>query len=378
MPVTVVGIDASRAVVPNPTGVEEYSRRVIERMVRLAPDVRFRLYTRTKPSGNEDFLAHPGGAESDIPDNVEWKAMPFPRLWTHLRLSWEMAFRSPDVLFVPSHVIPLVHPRVSFVTVHDLGYLRFPHAHTFSQRLYLALSTRWNVAVSRTVFAVSNATAKDLVERYGADESKVSVVYPGVNERIKRVGRDERKPVLEKYGLEDGKYVLYLGTIQPRKNLKRLIEAFARLPARDGLKLVIAGKKGWKTAEITRVATQLGLGDGIAFTGYVPEEEKAALISGAIVFAFVSLYEGFGFPVLEAQACGTPVLASNTSSLPEVAGDGAVLVDPTSIDAIAYGLQRLIEDEGLRADFVAKGRENVKRFSWDETAKKILEAILER
>ena len=378
MPVTVVGIDASRAVVPDPTGVEEYSRRVIEHMVRLAPDMRFRLYTRTKPSGSEDFLAYPGGAGSDTPDNVEWKVMPFPRLWTHIRLSWEMAFRSPDVLFVPSHVIPLVHPRASFVTVHDLGYLWFPHAHTSFQRLYLDLSTRWNVSVSRKVFAVSNATANDLVERYGVDRSKISVVSPGANERIERVGRDERRPVLEKYGLEDGRYVLYLGTIQPRKNLKRLIEAFARLPAREGIKLVIAGKKGWKTAGITRVATQLGLEDGISFTGYVPEEDKAALISGALVFAFVSLYEGFGFPVLEAQACGTPVLSSNTSSLPEVAGDGALFVDPTSVDDIADGLRRLIEDRALRADLTARGRENVKRFSWDETAKKILEAIFER
>ncbi len=371
----IVGIDASRALVPNPTGTEEYSRRIIEHLLRLESGVRFRLYARANPFGC--CPNPPLAAVDEAFREVEWRIIPFPRLWTHARLSWEMALHRPDALFVPAHVIPVIHPGNSFATIHDLGYLKFPDAHPFSQRLYLDLSTRWNLAVSRKVFAVSKTTKIDLVKHYGADERKIEVIYPGANREIGRVSRAKRIPVLKKYGLEDDNYVLYVGTIQPRKNLKRLMEAFARMRGRKGLKLVIAGKIGWKSEGILRSAKELGLSEAVVFTDYIPEEEKFALLSGALVFAFVSLYEGFGFPVLEAQASGTPVLASNTSSLPEVAGDGALLVNPSSVEEIADGLRMLSEDRMLREELKAKGKENLKRFSWDEAAKKILGSILD-
>ncbi len=371
MPRLTIGIDASRALSPHPTGTEHYSIQVIRRLLRLGKDVRYRLYLPRVSEGLPERLGTrelPGG-------RVEWRIMPFPRLWTHVRLSWEMLRQPPDVLFVPSHVIPLVHPKRSVVTIHDLGYLYFPQAHTRWQRTYLDLSTRWSVRAASDVIAISRATADDLVNNYGVDRSKIRVIHPGLDERVRYVPPEERAPVLADYSLAGERYILYLGTIQPRKNLVRLVRAYSRIPQRGEVKLVIAGKRGWLSEAIFHEVEQLGLASDVIFTGYVPEERKTSLLSGAAVFAFPSLYEGFGFPLLEAQACRVPALASNVSSLPEVAGGSALLVDPLDVDAIAGGLSRLLEDEGLRDDLVAKGLENVRRFSWDEAARQVFQVL---
>ncbi len=372
MPRLTIGVDASRAISPHPTGTENYSIQIIRRLLRLGEDVGYRLYLPRVPAGLPERLGMSGAAK----ERVEWRVMPFPRLWTHARLSWEMALHPPDVLFVPSHVVPLVHPKRSVVTIHDLGYLRFPQAHTRWQRLYLHLSTRWSARAASEVIAVSRVTADDLVRHYGVSREKVHVVYHGLDDRVKYVPPEEREPVLARYSLAGERYILYLGTIQPRKNLERLVQAYARLHQRGKVKLVIAGKRGWLSEAIFREVERLGAAGDVIFTGYVPEEEKPSLISGAAVFAFVSLYEGFGFPLLEAQACRVPVLASDTSSLPEIAGDGALLVNPMDVDAMSRGLARLLEDDRLRARLVEKGVENLRRFSWEESARQVFRLLV--
>ncbi len=352
-----IGIDASRALSAAPTGTEGYSYHLIRALLpQLDAQYRTRLYFRSAP----DPDAFPG---------AELRVIPFPRLWTHVRLSWEMVHRAPDMLFVPAHVLPPVRPKRTLVTIHDLGYRYFPEAHPRRQRLYLEWSTRWNARVADHILADSCATRDALVQEYGIAASKITVAYPGYNSDLAPV-RDARilAAVQARYGIS-GPYILFIGRLQPRKNLVRLIEAFARLaPDRPALSLVLAGPAGWLAEPIRARVRDLELEGRVLFPGYIAEADKAALLSGAHVFAYPSLYEGFGFPVLEAQACGIPLLASNTSSLPEVVGDGGLLVDPLDTSAIAEGLARLLDDVMLRRTLVALGSANLRRFSWEATA----------
>ncbi|MBU0704040.1 MAG: glycosyltransferase family 4 protein, partial [Chloroflexi bacterium] len=297
-----VGIDASRAVAARPTGTETYSRRLIQALLASDSPHQFRLYFRGSPPAG-DFTG------------ADLCAIPFPRLWTHARLSWEMIRHPPDALFVPAHVLPLVHPRASLVTVHDLGYLHFPETHPRLQRLYLDLSTRWNGRAAAHLLADSQATKADLVTHYGIPPEKITVAYPGCDETLAPV-RDPAaiETVKARYSIS-GDYFLYLGTLQPRKNLIRLVKAFAQSPIsnpQSPIRLILAGKRGWLYDDIFAQVRRLGLEGRVLFPGYVPDEDKAALLSGALAFVFPSLYEGFGLPVLEAQACGCPVITSST------------------------------------------------------------------
>jgi glycosyltransferase involved in cell wall biosynthesis len=362
-----IGIDASRAAKAQRTGTETYSLHLIRALVGLRSGHRFRLYTNGSP---------PPGL---LPDGAEVRSIPLPRLWTHARLSLEIATHPPDLLFVPAHVLPLIHGRRSVATVHDLGFLAYPEAHRAADRRYLAWSTGWNARRSSAVVADSGATRADLVRHYGVAESRVHVVYLGRDESLAPV-RDSRllAEVRARAGIGQ-RYLLYVGTLQPRKNLGRVVEAFVRLagePAMSGVQLVLAGKRGWLYDELFAEVERLGLEGRVLFPGYVDQADLAALYSGALGFVYPSLYEGFGIPVLEAQACGVPVMTSNNSSLPEVAGDAALLVDPTDVEAIAEAMRRLAADDALRAELVQRGFENVKRFSWEKCARETL-AVLE-
>ncbi len=360
-----IGIDASRALRARHTGTERYAWELIRRLVRLGDGghVRYRLYA-DRPPTPEERAATPG---------AEWVVRRLPRLWTHLALGPELARRPPDVFFEPAHVLPLTCPPASVVTVHDLGYEHFPEAHTAFQRWYLRLTTRWHVRAARLLLADSRATRDDLVNRYGADPSRIEVVYPGID--LEAFGPVRDPAVLERVRARyagGARYVLYVGTLQPRKNVERLVRAFARVAAEvPDLVLVLAGKPGWHVAPLRRLMAREGLGERVRMPGYVPEEDLPALLSGAEVFAFPSLFEGFGFPVLEAQACGTPVLTSTASSLPEVAGDAALLVDPFDVGAIAAGLRALLDDADLRRRLVERGFANVQRFTWDRAARQV-------
>ncbi len=369
-----IGIDASRAVTARPTGTEVYSQRVIQALLALENTYRFRLYFRETPASG----AFPG---------ADLRVIPCPRLWTHLRLSWEMAHRPPDALFVPAHVLPLVHPRASLVTVHDLGYLHFPEAHPWRQRLYLDLSTRWNARAAAHLLADSEATKTDLVARYTTPPDKITVVYPGRDETLAPV-RDPTtiEAVKARYSIT-GDYFLYLGTLQPRKNLARIITAFAVLtaqspshpvtqsPSHPVTQLILAGKRGWLYDDLFAQVRHLGLEGRVLFPGYLPDEDKAALLSGALAFVFPSLYEGFGLPVLEAQACGCPVITSATSSLPEVAGGAALLVNPSDTGAIAAAMRHIATNPALRKSLIERGFANARRFSWTTCAQSVLDVI---
>jgi glycosyltransferase involved in cell wall biosynthesis len=361
-----IGIDASRVATTTRTGTEQYSVALLGALAALDRRSRYTLYLNEMPH-----------SLPPLGPNFTLRSLPQRRLWTHARLSAELFAHPPDVLFVPAHVLPCpgaLRPGLrSVVTLHDLGYEYFPAAHPRAQRLYLRLSTRWSARVAQRVIAVSEATKRDLVRFTRIDAAKVTVVYHGVDRHFAPATLAQIAPVAARYGV-DGPYFLYVGTIQPRKNLERLLRAYARAAKGQAHfpQLLIAGRVGWLSEGIVALAQQLGVAGRVRLLGYVPDEHVPALLGGALAFTYVSLHEGFGMPVLEAMACGTPVLTSNTSALPEVAGDAALLVDPLNETAIAEGLLRLADDPVLRADVRARGLLHAASWTWRRCAEETL------
>ena len=353
-----IGIDASRAARHVRTGTENYAYQLIRQLLALDTAHQYRLYLRQPP---------PAGL---FDARAETRVIGVPRLWTHLGLGLEMMRRAPDVLFVPAHVLPVVHPRRSVVTIHDLGYRYFPDAHTATQRAYLEWSTGYAVRHASRIVAVSHATKDDLVRWHNADERKIAVVHHGICAPSPQAGAQSSD--VGRWTRNAKRYLVAIGTIQPRKNYARLIEAFVSLDLpRDELALVIIGKEGWNCGEIIARAQQAG----VVLTGHVGDETRDALLRVATAFVLPSLYEGFGMPILEAQAMGVPVITGNTSSCPEVAGDGALLVNPLDTSAIAHAIRQVLDDGGLRESLIRRGFSNVKKFSWETCARDTLAVI---
>lgn len=360
-----IGIDASRAATGQRTGTESYAYFLLRALIPLAAQRghTLRFYFNQPPP--DDLFP-----ETPLVENV---TIPLARLWTHLRLAGELQRRPPDLFFTPAHVIPLHYNGRAAATIHDVGYHYFPEAHPKRQLAYLKWSTRHNGRRAHRLFADSQTTKADLVRFDGLPPEKVTVVYPGVDPELARVEDGAQvTAVQQKYHISPP-YLLYLGTLQPRKNLRRLVQAYQQ----SGLphQLVLAGKKGWLSQPLLNQIANLPTASSILLPGYVADADKAALLSGATAVLYPSLYEGFGFPILEAQVCGVPVLAANTSSCPEVAGDAALFVDPLDIKAMATGMQRLVKEEPLRQQLVVKGYANGQRFTWADTAVHILNAL---
>lgn len=361
-----IGIDASRAVTTHKTGTEYYSLRLIQALLALDSPHEFRLYFNRFRA--ETF------SEMDI-QGVELRVIPFARLWTHIRLGVEITRRPPGVLFVPAHVLPLLTRAPAVATVHDLGYLHFPNAHPRRQRWYLDWSTRHNARAAQIIVADSEATKADLVNHYGIEPGKAVVAYPGIDEQLSPVDDPaEVAATKQRYGIGDA-YLVHIGTLQPRKNLVRLVQVFGQLAADSKMQLVLAGKTGWFCDELYAEVASLGLQDRVRFVGYIADEDKAALLTGAAAYVFPSLYEGFGFPALEAQACNTPLVCSRSSSLPEVAGAGALYFDPMDSDDLAQALVRVLSEPDLRTHLIEEGRRNVRRFSWHSCAVQVMCAL---
>lgn len=360
----VIGIDGSRMGIDRRTGTENYSNQIIRGLIHTDADWRWRLYLNADEP--------PAGLP---PGSVEVRAIPSRRLWTHLRLSREMLVNKPDLLFVPSHVIPLVHPS-SIVTIHDLGYLHVPEAHPPRQRRMLDLTTRWSARVARHIIVPSIRTRDDLVSTYGTAPGKISVVYHGVNPRFRHTNAADQERVAVSYGLHRP-YVLVVGTVQPRKNLPALASAMAALNAEYDL--VIAGKRGWMADQVIAGLTASGLGDRLRLLDYVPDDDLPALYAGADLFVQPSRFEGFGMPVIEAMAAGAPVLSASGSSLTEVAGDGARFFDPDDPPSLINALDSLLGSEHERRALIERGLRWSRPFTWERAARKtriILESNL--
>jgi glycosyltransferase involved in cell wall biosynthesis len=353
-----LAIDASRATRADPTGTERYARDLIRALIPLASAHEITLYMRDAPAPDL-FPAAP---------HVTQKVIPLRRFWTHARFAAAIFRDRPDVTFVPAHTLPFAFPGRAVVTVHDLGYKHFPEAHPTRDRLYLDVTTRYSARRASIVLADSRATADDLTCFYGTPSHKIRIAYPGV----------DAPPVGSLDGLRmdfnlPERYFAFVGTLQPRKNIERLVQAFAKVRAdHPDVGLALAGGRGW----LFNPAWTAGV-KGVHLLGYITEAEKGALLNGSIGLVFPSLYEGFGFPVLEAMHTGTAVITANTSSLPELAGDAALLVDPLDIDSIADAMRRLLNHDTLRANLIASGQAQAAKFTWDACARETLSALEE-
>ena len=260
-------------------------------------------------------------------------------------------------------------------TLHDLSFLTHPECHTSENIAHSLKGTQDAIAWADILIAVSQHTRDELIERMAVAPDRVVVIHEAPNPACVQVYDPAvLARVRVAYQLPPV-FVLFLGSLEPRKNVLRLLRAYASLSPglRSDVHLVIAGGVGWKNSEVRPTVQELGLSDQVHFIGYIPEHDLPAVYSLASVFAYPSLSEGFGLPVLEAMQCGVPVLTSNVSSLPEVAGEAAVLVSPTDSEAIAHGLTCLLEQTSLQTELRERGYEQVKQFSWDRCARETLE-----
>jgi glycosyltransferase involved in cell wall biosynthesis len=285
----------------------------------------------------------------------------------------------PYSLLIPSicdathffnYIVPPGVRGKAIATVHDMAFLRFPETVRAKTRHLLQLGLKKSLKRSDAIVTVSEFSKKEILHFYEYPPDKVHVIKNGVDlDKFNNISsREYIGKVKAKYGIS-GDYILYLGNLEPRKNIERLIEAFARV--KDSPNLVIAGGKGWLYSSIFEKAKSVGKKSNVFFPGYVEDADKAALYSGAVFFAFPSLYEGFGMPPLEAMACGAPCLVSNAASLPEVCGDAAIYADPNSIEDMSSKIEQLLSDGALRSNLRQRGLARSKRFDWANSAKRL-------
>lgn len=367
----ILGIDCSRYAASQLTGVEVYTDRVTEGVLAQAGSLGYqeiRLYVKTQHQV-EQLKKFTGQVGQSV---LQVRLIERQRAWTLVWLSWELIRHPIDVLFVPSHTLPFFLPRKSLLTVHGVEALLFPKAYTWMQRMYQWFSIWWAKRHKTRLIAVSKAVRKDLMTFFGIEKERVSVVWNGFDRKEKRGKKDlqERRDLLE------GEYILHVGRIEERKNQLRLVEAFEKIaPEFKKLQLVLVGPDGLGAQKVKEKVEHSSVKDRIYMAGYLDREIVQTLLEKATVFAFPSLAEGFGMPVLEAMDAGVAVLTSKGSATEEVGGEAVVLCDPLSVDSIAEGLRQLLSDEKLRNQKIREGKKRIDLFSWERCVDGVAEEI---
>ncbi|MDY7076448.1 MAG: glycosyltransferase family 1 protein [Chloroflexota bacterium] len=355
-------------------GIGRYTRELIKALLASESLYQFVIFAATGGMEIGDWRLEIEGSSvkfRTLPLSDDWIA----RLWHRLRLPIpvETVTGPLDIFYSPDFVLPPTRRSTrTLLTVHDLSFLHYPDAFVPSLRRYLERVVPRSIARADRVLADSEATRADLIAHLGTPLDKVHVLYSGVDARFRpgpEPGESER--LQARYGVGDQPYVLSVGTLQPRKNYVRLIRAFASLVSET--QLVIAGGRGWLYQDIFAEAEKHG--DRVRILGFVDEADLPALYRNAALCAFPSLYEGFGLPVLEAMACGVPVVSSSVSSLPEVAGDAALLVDPLDTAGLAEAMARVLADADLRHRMVTRGYAQATQFTWERAARQLLDTF---
>lgn len=422
-----IGIDASRANKIRKTGTELYAYSLIRLFAQLDKENQYILYSDKPLTGglldltndaydfNTDVLHEVGPFKNGCQEiksphnNFKGKILkwPFSFLWTQGRLSLEMLFKRPDILFVPAHALPVIHPQKSIVTIHDIGFDKTSNVYKkekigptnktviklldimallFTSGKYRANSLdylRWTTAYAlkkaKKIITVSQFSKNEIIDQYKVDEKKITVIHNGYSEKLYKKCKDQDfvSGVLKKYGIQKP-YFLYIGRIEKKKNIAALIEAFAIM--RDNaenkkIKLVLIGSASYGFDEVNYMIREFALEHEVIIPGWVNEGDVPAIYSEALAFVFPSVYEGFGIPLLQAMSCGTPIIASNVASIPEVVGDAALLFNPHYVKSIAKAMTDIVNDEALREQLIIKGKTRVKNFSWQKCATETLKEI---
>ena len=353
-------------------GIGTYTRNLLRHLARLDQENEYVLLCRPSDMGVAEQLG----------SNFRGVLEPSPNysLREQVHVPWVLRREKPDVFHSPHYVLPPATLCRSVVTIHDCIHLMFPQYLPGRAAYAYARASMWAAARrSHRILTVSEASKRDIIRFFNVPPEKVVVVYNSIDERFRTSPpEDDIERVRERYQLQHG-FVLYVGNIKPHKNLVRLIEAFDLLRQRgfDDMKLLIIGDEISKLPALRRAVHAHKLHKHVRFLGYLPDETLAILYRLAAVFVFPSLYEGFGLPPLEAMASGTPVVTSNVSSLPEVTGDAAVLVDPYKVESIVEGIERVLTDEALRERLRTRGIARAREFSWEQSVARTRELYLE-
>ncbi len=420
----IIGIDASRANRKQKTGTEWYAFYLIKELAKLDSSNQYILYSEHPISSDlndltGDSSGHPIAYDKDgyqiiksPHGNFKAKVLNWPvrHMWTHLRLSWEMIWHRPDVLFVPSHVLPLFHPKRSIVTIHDVGFERdkslYPklrlgpdskvkkrmldilvRAFTFGRfganvQDYLTWSTIFSLRKAEKIITVSEFSKQEIIDVYKNELKpkifdKIIAIHNGYNSEcyIPRINDEKVASVLRKHDIEQP-YIFYLGRLERKKNTPALVEAFGMINKQfPDYKLVLTGRASFGYDEVEFMISQYKLDQKVICTGWVDEADLPYIYNGASVFAFPSHYEGFGIPLVEAMACGVPIAASDVAPITEVVGEAAILFDPESPNSIKDALSKLISDQELRSRLIGLGLDRAKKFGWRITAEKTLAVL---
>lgn len=351
-------------------GVSTYARELLSHLAQAEPA--------------HEYLAFHGSDSRSVP-GVQSVVSPLPTVrapiriaWEQLGFPWQALAAGIDVVHGMVNVVPLLARQPSVVTVHDLAFLRHPERFPRAKTVYLRSAVHASVRRSRHIIAVSESTRRDVVELLAVPEECVTVIYPGVASTFRPLIHEDVESFRQ--SVFGGRpYILHVGTLEPRKNVDILVRAFARVRASSGLPHVLAlvGARGWMYKSLFELVSQLGLEDQVHFVEYVPAHDLPFWYNGADLFAYPSAYEGFGLPVVEAMACGVPVVTSASSSLSELAGDACLTVEPGSPESLQVAMTRILESPDLQSRLREAGRMRAGRFSWERTARATID-IYER
>lgn len=358
-----IGIDGNEANVEKRVGVSVYALNLLKYFRKTANrETEFNIYLKSRPL-------------NDLPKEnkyFKYSLINGKFLWSQIYLPLYLYNqKNIDVYFSPAHYLPRFCPVPQVVTIHDLAYLYYPEDFTKKDLWQLKNWTNFSIKQAKKIIAVSKTTKKDIIKNYQVDENKIQMIYNGFERKNTQLGK---KFKLEK---RNKPYILYVGTLQPRKNIETLIDAFIKFKAiNSNFELVIAGKKGWLYNKIFAKVTDNGLKNDVFFTDYISDNQLIFLYKNAFCLVLPSFYEGFGIPVLEAMNFDCPVVASYSSSLPEIGGDASLYFDPKNPDDLLEKLKSLKENKGLRKELITKGRQRIKDFSWEKCGKETLDIIL--
>lgn len=366
----IIGIDGNEANVERRVGISEYAFELLSKFKEMQ-NAEFWIYLKDAP------LSH-------MPkESKNWKYIIIkPRkFWTQVGLPLYLFTHNPkpDVFFTPSHYAPRFSPVPTVIAIMDVAYLKFPELFASKDLYQLKEWTKYSAHNAKKIFTISESSKSDIIKEYQALPEDVIVTYPGIKGKLMDNAELTMENLEKKFHISKH-YILFVGTIQPRKNIARLIEAFATVlqnTKKKDVDLVIVGKKGWQYEDILEAPEKFHVSDHVKFLDFVSDEDLPSLYANALCYVLPSLYEGFGLPVLEAMKFDCPVITSNVSSMPEAGGDAALYVDPTDVSDIAQKIVSLIDNEKLRKELIEKGQKQIKKFSWEKTAKETL-AVLEK
>lgn len=368
----IIGIDGNEANVTRRVGIGEYAFELLTELEHLQSNIlnlTFQVSLKQRPM-------------ADLPKERKgwsYQIIGPKRLWTQIGLPLHLYLRrnKPDVFFTPTHYAPRFSPIPTVISIMDLSYIHYPQLFRSSDLYQLKHWSSYSVKKAKKILTISEASRNDIINEYKISPENVVVTYPGI--KSEKHMKANVVDIHSKFSIP-GRYILFVGTLQPRKNIVRLIQAFSILKKdqeNEDLELVIVGKKGWLFEEILEAPHTFGVEDDVRFLEFVDDLELTELYKQAVCFVLPSLYEGFGLPVLEAMKYGCPVITSNVSSLPEAGGDAALYVDPTNSEDIAKTMQKVVENKGLQEQLREKGYKQVKKFSWEKTAKETLAVLSE-